>query len=97
MVAGGTIKSSIENPGSSPPQAESDSTITLKKNRPVEPIRQEFSPSRMSDPNSTNDARRGGILRRRSEVGNEGGAEPPRPGRGGFRRGALNLLISNNQ
>jgi len=50
----------------------------------------------MSDPNSTDDARRGGILQRRSEVGNEGGAEPPTPGRGGFRRGALNLLISNN-
>jgi hypothetical protein len=67
-----------------------------KKIRPVEPIRQEFSPSRMSDPNSTDDARRGGILRRRSEVGNEGGAEPPTPGGGGNRRGALNLLISNN-
>jgi hypothetical protein len=33
----------------------------------------------MSDPNSTDDARRGGILLRRSEVGNEGGPSRLRP------------------
>ncbi|MGH9939856.1 MAG: hypothetical protein ACREAM_26750, partial [Blastocatellia bacterium] len=43
-----------------------------KKFRSVEPIRHEFSPSRMSNPNSTDNARRGGILRQRAGVGNQG-------------------------
>jgi hypothetical protein len=80
MVAEGAINSSIESQGSKPAAGRIGfHKHAQKKFRPIEPIRRDFSPPRMSNPNSTDDSRRGGILRRRSGVGNQGASSGLRP------------------